>query len=475
MSPFQIHWPLIILYFLGMLAIGIWAARTRVSSVEDMAVAGRSGGVWLVTFSVAATWINGVTLIGITGVGKNFGLSSYWTGGSFLGATIWLGYYVIPRLRQSRIITVPQLFGRYFGPKTHLLSLILCMLRDLGATSGVMGALALVTSNIFQISVVEALLLTYILMLVYVFLGGMWAILLTDAIQFLIILFTSVWLVILAFSKAGGLTAIKDNIPADLLGPIGPAGAGQVVGWAVLGLAITLGYQTIIQRGLAASDHDVARKGFLYGGIIGFFWYMIPPLLGISGRAIYGSEIPAGEVFLRLCLDLGGPLGTILVISILAGSMSTLDSTINTIASNFSIDVYGRYINPKASPRRQLWIFRINIILVGLLAVGVYYMIPLMMELFWLGGRIMGASLAPALVALVLFPRTRRAPRAVFVSMLLGALVVAIWQLQLGSIQAVGTMVVIWSLDPILVGLPLGILSLWIGTAYETRNLKPKH
>ncbi len=440
--------------------------------MEDMAVAGRRGGVWLVTFSVAATWINGVTLIGITGVGKDFGLSSYWTGGSFLGATIWLGYYVIPRLRQTCVITVPQFFGRYFGPKTHLLSLILCMLRDLGATSGVMGALALVTSNIFQISVVEALLLTYILMIVYVFLGGMWAVLVTDAIQFVIVLFTSLWLVILAFSKTGGLSAIKDNVPADLLGPIGPAGAGQVAGWAVLGLAITLGYQTIIQRGLAASDHRVARKGFLYGGIIGFFWYMIPTLLGISGRAIYGSEIPADEVFLHLSFDLGGPLGTVLVISILAGSMSTLDSTINTIASNLSIDVYGRYINPKASPRQQLWIFRINIILVGLLAAGVYYMIPLMMELFWLGGRIMGASLAPALVALVLFPRTRRAPRAVFVSMLLGASAVAIWQLQLGSTQAVGTMVVIWAVDPILMGLPLGIFSLWIGTVYETRNAK---
>ena len=473
MDSLQIHWPVIVVYLLGMLGVGIWAARTRIATMEDMAVAGRRGGVWLVTFSVAATWINGVTLISMTGVGKNFGLGSYWSGGSFMVATIWLGYYIIPRLRRTKIITVPQFFGRYFGPKTHLLSLVLCMLRDLGATAGVMGAMAVVTSNIFQISVVEALVLTYILMLVYVFLGGMWAVLITDSIQFVIVLLTSIWLVILAFSEFGGLSAIKEKVPADLLGAIGPAGAGQVIGWAALGLAITLGYQTIIQRGLAASNHDVARKGFLYGGIIGFFWYMIPTLLGISGRVLYGSEIPAEEVFLRLSFDLGGPMGTIVVISILAGSMSTLDSTINTMASNFSIDLYGKYINPKATPRQQLWIFRINIILVALLAVALYYMIPLMLELFWLGGRIMGASLAPALVALVLFPQTRRAPKAVLVSMLLGASAVAIWQLFLGSIQTVGSMVVIWTLDPILVGLPLGVLSLWVGTVYETRNLRP--
>ena len=470
MQPIQISWPLVIIYLVVVLSIGVWAARTKVSTIEDMAVAGRRSGVWLIAFSVAATWINGVTLISMSGVGKDFGLGSYWSGGSFLVATIWAGYYMIPRLRQAQIVTVPQLFSRYFGPKTHLLSLILTMLRDLGATAGVMGALAVVSSNLFQISIVQALFLTYIFMLIYLLLGGMWAVLVTDAIQFVIVLFASLWLLMMAFSQSGGLFAIKEKVPAEMLGVVGPAGLGQVVGWAVIGIAITLGYQSIIQRGLAASNHEVARKGFLIGGLIGFFWYMIPTLLGISARAIYGVDIPADQVFLRLTFDLSGPMATIVVISILAASMSTLDSTINTIASNFSIDIYARYINPEASRRRQLWIYRFNIVIVGLLAIAVYYTIPLMLELFWLGGRIMGASLTPALVGLVLFPQTRRAPKAVFTSMVIGASIVTIWQLFLGTVKEVGTMVVIWSLDPILLGLPVSIFCLWIGTVLETRK-----
>ena len=84
MEEFQPSWWLIVTYLLLMFGIGIWAARTRVGRMEDMAVAGRSSGPWLIAFSVAATWINGTTLIGISGVAKDFGLSAYWTGGSFV-------------------------------------------------------------------------------------------------------------------------------------------------------------------------------------------------------------------------------------------------------------------------------------------------------------------------------------------------------------------------------------------------------
>ena len=94
--------------------------------------------------------------------------------------------------------------------------------------------------------------------------------------------------------------------------------------------------------------------------------------------------------------------------------MSTLDSTINTIASNLTIDIYNRFINPGASPRTQLWVFRVNVVAVGALAAAIYYVFPVMIELFWLGGRIMGASAGPVLVALVLFPPVRRAPKSVF-------------------------------------------------------------
>ena len=472
MESFEVSWELIVLYLLIVFAVGIWAARTRVNSIDDMAVAGRAGGTWLVALSVAATWINGASLIIVSGVGKNFGLGSYWIAGPFMAATIWAGYYIVPRLRQARIITIPEFFGRFFGPRTHLLALLLNMLRDMGVTAGVIGALALISSEILDITIVEALLLTYVLMLAYLFLGGMWAVLVTDAIQFVIVVIASLWLILASLSKVGGMFAITRQVEPQMLEIVGPAGLPQVVGWAILGLGIAVGYQSLIQRGLAATDRRSAQKGFLYGGILGVIWYMIPVLLGLCARILYGADIPADQVFLRLMYDHGGSFASILVISIFAASMSTLDSTVNTISSNLSIDIYARYIDPSAGKKRQLWVYRINILVVGLLAALLYYGFPVLLELFWLGGRIMGASLTPALIVLILYPRARRAPKTVFVSMVLGASAVVLWQFLPGSVEQAATFVLIWTVDPILVGLPICLMSLWLGIRWETAENK---
>ncbi len=468
MKEFEPAWWLIGAYLALMFGIGIWAARTKIARIEDMAVAGRSSGTWLIAFSVAATWINGPTLIGISGLAKDFGLSAYWTGGSFVLATIWMAYYVIPRLRATRIITIPQLFDRMFGPKHRVLCLSLIILRDLGATAAVIGSLAVVTSQLLGLSLFLSLAMMAALTVVYVFLGGMWAILVTDVIQFFIVVIGSVSLVVLGFLELGGFSVGGSIDEPAFLSTFGTGGPKQVLAWITIGVAITFGYQSVIQRGLSAASTETARKGFLYGGIISTIWYMTPPLIGILGRAILGADIAGEDVFLRLTFTVaGGYFANILIVSILAASMSTLDSTINTIASNFTIDVYRRFINPGASVGTQLWLYRFNVILVGILAAGIFYVFPLMVELFLLGGRIMAASVAPVLVALVLFPSVRRAPNTVFVSMLVGASVILLLQL-LGGVEEVGSIMVVWTIDPLLLGLPITLLVLMAGTRWET-------
>ncbi len=470
MENLEASWWLIGVYLAAMLGIGI-LGREKVTTIEDMAVAGRRSGVWLIAFSVAATWINGTTLVGNSALGKEFGLSSYWAGGSFLFVTVWIGYYIVPRLRATGIITIPELFERFFGPKYRLVSLCLVILRDLGVTAGTLGALTVVTTALLDISVVESQALWLGVTVIYVFLGGMWAVLVTDSIQFVIIVAGTVGLLFSGVSQVGGLSELGSRVDPALLDLFGRAGGLQVLGWIVIGIGVTCGYQGIIQRGFAASSPETARKGFLYGGVLGILWYMVPPLVGLLGVALHGDTVRAEDTFVRVAFDsTSGQMATLIVVSVLAASMSTLSSTINTLASNFTIDVYQRFINPRSSIRRQLWVYRANVVLVGLLAALIYYLVPLLIELFWLGGRIMGSSVAPALVALVLFPAVRRAPKTVLSTMILGATTVTLLQI-FGAIQEVGSVVIIWQLDPILVGLPLAVLTLCLGTWLETRHM----
>ena len=115
-----ILWPLVIVYLVVVVGIGVWSARKRVSTYEDMTVAGRDVGPFLIGCSVAATWINGVTLITVTGFGKSFGLSAYWQMGAVGIGTLWVGIYLVPRMWKLQVITTPQILERFFGP-THRL------------------------------------------------------------------------------------------------------------------------------------------------------------------------------------------------------------------------------------------------------------------------------------------------------------------------------------------------------------------
>ena len=346
---------------------------------------------------------------------------------------------------------------------------MLIILRDMGVTAGTIGALTLVTTAVLGMSVGESLLLWLGVTSVYVFLGGMWAVMATDAIQFFIILAGSIAVLAAGLAEVGGLGGLRSGLDPALIDIFGRAGVMQVLAWIVIGLAITGAYQGLIQRGFAASSAEVARKGFLYGGIIASIWYMTPPLTGIVARTIYGPEMAAEDAFVTLAFGAAGSeVASLVVVCVLAASMSTLSSTINTIASNFTLDLYVRFIQPAASAARQLWVYRINVLLVGAIAAALYLALPLLIELFWVGGRIMGASVAPALIGLVLFRSLRRAPRTVMAAMLIGGGVQAVWQ-TFGAIREVGAVVIIWALDPILIGLPLTILILWLGTRLETR------
>ena len=118
-----ILWPLVIVYLVVVVGIGVWSARKRVSTYEDMTVAGRDVGPFLIWCLVAATWINGVTLITVTGFGKSFGLSAYWQMGAVGIGTLWVGLYLVPRMWKLQVITTPQILERFFGPTHRLVAL----------------------------------------------------------------------------------------------------------------------------------------------------------------------------------------------------------------------------------------------------------------------------------------------------------------------------------------------------------------
>ena len=125
---------------------------------------------------------------------------------------------------------------------------------------------------------------------------------------------------------------------------------------------IAMVYHALFVRGLSARSTREAQLGFLYGGILCTFFYILPHALGLLGRASFGVGTEPNHVFLRLMSEgLPDLLVSFVLSGAIAGAMSTLDSALMSVASYLTIDLYQRHIKPAATQGEMVTAARIAV------------------------------------------------------------------------------------------------------------------
>jgi SSS family solute:Na+ symporter len=234
----------------------------------------------------------------------------------------------------------------------------------------------------------------------------------------------------------------------------------------------SIGYQTLIQRGLSAESDKAAKDGFKYAGITTLLWYMAPFFIGTIAFVIF-PDITPDDAFLSVT-RLFGALGSIIfAVVVVSSCISTLSSTILTTASNISRDIYQQWIKPDASEKSTVLVSRISVVIIAIIGALIARALPFILELLLTGGRIMASSLSPVLLAIVFWKRARRAYISTITAMVAGALT-TITAVVIGEQLSAdeGGVVFVWAIDPVLIGLPVTLLILIIGTFIETRNMR---
>lgn len=467
----------VILFFGLMIGIGLYSNKKKEagSSSDDYILAGRKAPLLIVAGSFFATFVSTGTLVGYAGTGFSTGVAGYWSGGCFMVASMWAGMWIIPRLRKAGITTVPEIFEKYFGGSHRVVSLILSLGRDLGVTASVVLVLSQIFTLLFGFSFWVSVLITVGVVVFFTATGGMWAVLVTDTIQAAIIAIGTTLMIPLGIIKAGGFEAFVAQIPSTHV-DIMSVGFSQTLGWFLIGIFTMLGYQTILQRGLAAKDDKTAKQAFFWGGLLALLWYMVPFLIGTIARVIFPDSI-ASDAYYSMS-SLFGVYGNVFFLCVLLMSgMSTVSSTILTTTSNISIDLFKRFIRPNVSSHGLVTFQRVCLVAIVLVCTVIGHSYPYVVELFWIGGRIMASGLAPVLTLLILWPKARRAPVSTMLAMIggAGACIAAeiIQSAAATSAAEHGAVVLLWSLDPILVGLPVCFAFLIIGTWIETSRQTP--
>jgi SSS family solute:Na+ symporter len=336
------------------IGVSLWASREEKDS-EDYFLAGRNLPWWLVGFSLIASNISTEHFVGMAGRGFELGLAiaSYeWMAAVTL---VIVAVLFLPRFLRAGIYTIPEYLERRYDVRARTLMAVYMMLAYVFvalATVLYSGALAL--EAIFGIPTTPGIWLIGILAGGYTVYGGLKAVVWSDLIQGVALLAGGALVTVLALDAVGGWGAFVAG-SGDRLHTVLPWNHPEMPWVAVFvgGLWIpNLFYwglnQFITQRTLGSKSLAEGQKGIFLAALLKLAIPFIIVIPGIAAAQIYGDAIAnpdqAYPVLIRELLPTG--LTGIMFAALFGAVMSSLDSMLNSAATIFSVDIWGRHLRP---------------------------------------------------------------------------------------------------------------------------------
>jgi len=423
---------------LAMLLVGYFFHR-RNKSNEDFYVGGRKLGKWHIGFSVVATDVGGGFSIGLGGLGFVIGLSGSWmlfTG--LVGA--WISaVFLIPRViklsKVYKFTTFPQIFNHFYGKNVALIAGFISAIGYMGFTSSQILAGGKLASATFEgLSIENAVLIMGIIAIVYTALGGLKAVIYTDTIQWMILMFGLIFVGIpISIYYVGGYEVILKTLPDEYFA-LSNVKWQDLVKWGVTILPIWFVGMTLYQRIYASKSEKEAKKAWF---IAGLFEYPVMAFIGVIfgliaqvafqqnlfeglGKPV-GSEIDP-EIGLPLLLRTALPIGVmgLIMAAYFSAIMSTADSCLIASSGNILTDIINRWVSLK----HKMWISQLLTFAIGAFALILAISMENVLELMLYSYAFMVSGLFVPLVAAIFF--NIRDAIAAMIAMLLGGIVTVV-------------------------------------------------
>ena len=387
--------------------------RKYVGKVETFLVAGREMDVYLGIASLAATEFGIVTCMYTAQNGFEKGFAGA-TPGILMAlamAGVGLTGFVIKPLRDSGVMTIPELLEKRFGQRIRWAAgvvIVLGGLLNMGVFLRTGGQFLVLVAGL-DVRYLEIMMTALLVgVAIYTILGGMLSVLVTDFLQFVVMSLGLILVTILILMNVGWeklVTTVEMNYGAGGFNPF----VNPTMGWQyvlfnlMLNTAAVLTWQTTIARVLAAKDTNTGRKVYTRTSFFFVCRFLIPGIWGIAALATLGpvaNTLEAMPQYLSTAVPAG--LMGILVAAMLAADMSTDSSYMLTWCSVIYNDILAPFRKRPWSERKGLFWNRTIIALIGifLLVYGLWY--PLTGDLWtYLGvtGTIYLASISVLLIA----------------------------------------------------------------------------
>jgi SSS family solute:Na+ symporter len=408
-------------YFAAVLAVG-WLLRRLMRTSTDFFLSGRSLPPWVTGLAFISANLGAQEVLGMGASGAKYGIATshfYWVGA--IPAMVFVGLFMMPFYYGSRARSAPEYLKLRFDEKTRTLNAVSFAIMTIFSSGISMYALGKLLNLLLGWSFDASILVSAVIVLSYILLGGLTSAIYNEVLQFFLIVFgflPLVWLGLIAVGGWHGLStqlqtlSVARGLPADAYthawrtmgsasrNPIGVEWFGLVMG---LGFVLSFGYWCtdflVVQRAMAAESMTAARRTPLIAALPKMFFPFLVILPGMIALVLSGHGGAQGLIPAKLSAlgapvldgagnpvldyDLATPMLLIRLFptgmlglgltALLASFMSGMAGNVTAFNTVWTYDIYQAHIRKGASDEHYLWMGRAATVVGIVLAIAAAY------------------------------------------------------------------------------------------------------
>lgn len=369
----------IVVFSAFVLAIGLLFARTG-RNLKSFFAGGEAVPWFIGGLSLFMSFFSAGTFVAWGSIAYKHGLVAItiqWT--MCIGALI-TGLYLAPRWKRTGALTAAEFIRERLGLPVQKTYIFIFTLVSVFIKGSVLYPVARLVSASLDLPLVPCTIGLGLFMIAYTAVGGLWAVMVTDILQFVVLCAAVFILLPLSFDRVGGWEGFTNNVPDDFFNLLnGEYTFGFVLAFIIYHICYIGGNWTMVQRYTSVDSEKSAKKvAYLFAGL-----YLISPVIWMFPPMIYKAINPAltgldtENAYLMICkLVLPPGLLGLMLTGMYFSTSASANTALNVVSAVFTNDIYKGMINPAASDKQLITFARTSSWFFGLGMIGIALMVP---------------------------------------------------------------------------------------------------
>ncbi|TXG34672.1 sodium:solute symporter family transporter [Seonamhaeicola maritimus] len=380
----------ILIYMIGVVAASVFLS-SKMKNSKDMFAAGGQSPWWVSGLSGFMTIFSAGTFVIWGGIAYQYGIVAVAINMCYGIAALLVGYFLAGYWRKLGVNSASEFLQLRFGSSIvqfytwfqgtfgvfavggaiYALSKIICALIPLPE-----GHL-LADAGTGLLSVPFTSVILCLIVIIITFSGGLWAVLVTDVLQFVILVISVLFVVPLIFMEVGGVGEFLEKAPDGFMSPIASDFTWWfLVGWVVIHFFKIGGEWAFVQRYTCVPKPKDAKKAAYIFGVM----YLISPIFWMLPALVYRVIDPGQDTeqaYILACnLVLPAGMMGLMIASMASATASAATSQLNVFAGAFTTEVYQRLFNEDATEKQLVYVGRIFTVILGGIVIAGSLLIP---------------------------------------------------------------------------------------------------